>query len=119
MSKKTVILELYNQKDDQQYIGRCVGLLSDKEFNAIISRPEVQKKLITSRTVPLAEIAIVKDIQDLRLAIIIKVNCEEVTKRKKLFVTEPIELVSEFISPGNLTMIGTGGSYTTIEETEE
>lgn len=120
MGKKIVSIELYGQEGAQHYTGRCVGLLTDKEFNAIINKPDLQKKLITVRTVPLIDIANINEVQDLRLVIVTKTcDTEEVSDNKKLFITEPIEMISQFTSPDDLTIVGTDGSYIMIKETEE
>ena len=118
MSKKRITIELYNQEGVKHYTGRCVGLLTDKEFNAIVIKTELQRKLMTVRTTPLADIANVKKIQDLRLAVVTEADPKKATSRKGLFVTEPIELVSQFTSPDDLTLVGTEGSYVMIKEME-
>ena len=117
MSKKRVTIEFYNQESEQQYTGRCVGLLSDKEFNAVVNKPDLQRKLMTVRTIPLVDVASVEEIQNLRLAAVIngKSN-KETVGRKKLFITEPIEMISQFINPDDLSLIGTEGSFITITE---
>lgn len=118
MSKKRVTIELYNQEGAKHYAGRCIGLLTDKEFNAVVAKPELQRKLMTVRTIPLTDIANVKKVQDLRLAIVTETDFKKTTGRKGLFITEPIELVSQFTSPDDLTLVGTEGSYVMIKETE-
>lgn len=118
MSKKRITVELYNQEGVKHYTGRCIGLLTDKEFDAVVVKPELQRKLMTVRTVPLTDIADVKKIQDLRLAIVTETDSKKTAGRKGLFVTEPIELVSQFTSPDDLTLVGTDGSYVMIKETE-
>ena len=115
MGKKNVTVELYDQEGAKHYSGRCVGLLGDREFNAILKSPDLQRKLTTVRTVPLADIAEVKEVQDLRLAIITKNNNSE-TDKKGLFITEPIEMISQFTSPDDITMVGTDGSYMMVKE---
>lgn len=118
MSKKRIAVELYNQEGAQHYTGRCVGLLTDKEFNAIISKPELQRKLMTVKTTPLVDIANVKKVQDLRLAMVTETDFKKTVGKKGLFITEPIELISQFTSPDDLTIVGTEGSYVMIKETE-
>lgn len=117
MGKKNVTVALYDQEGASNYTGRCVGLLCDREFNAILKSSDLQRKLTTVRTVSLFDISEVKKIQDLRLAIVTKNNSE--TTKKGLFITEPIEMISQFISPDDLTMIGTDGSYILIKEEQE
>lgn len=118
MSKKRITVELYNQEGVKHYNGRCVGLLTDKEFNAVVTKPELQRKLMTVRTISLADIANVKEIQDLRLVVITETNFNKIVSKKGLFVTEPIELVSQFTAPDDLTLVGTEGTYVMIKETE-
>ena len=66
---------------------------------------------MTVRTVPLIDVANVEDIQNLRIAIVVK-------EKRGFFVTEPIEMISQFNSPDDLTLIGTEGSYITVTEKE-
>ena len=115
MDKRIVTVDLYSQDGQHNYTGRCVGLLTKEEFSAVVDRPDLQKKLITSQTVPLIDIANVKDIQGLRSVIVIKTELTE-KKTKRLFISEPIEMVSQFIEPDDLTLIGVEGSYMLIEE---
>lgn len=116
MGKKNITIELYGQEGEKQYSGRCVGLLDDKEFNAILKSTDLQKRLITVRTVLLADIADVKKVQDLRLVIVSKSNSKGETDKKGLFITEPIEMISQFVSPDDITMVGTDGSYMMVKE---
>lgn len=113
MDKKRITVEFYSKNGEQKYTGRCVGLLTNTEFNAIVNKPDLQRKLITVRTVPLIDMANLKEIQDLRLAMVTNIGSKE---KKGLFITEPIEMVSQFISPDDLTLIGTAGSYITVIE---
>ena len=120
MIKRSVTIDLYGQDGEQQYSGRCVGLLDDKEFNAIINRddyPDLQRKLTTIRTVPISDIVTRKEIQDLRLAIVIDANQRTGVDKKGIFITEPIELISQYIAPDDLSLIGTDGSYIMVKET--
>lgn len=118
MSKKNVNVELYDREGAKNYSGRCVGLLCDREFNALLKSHDLQRKLTTVRTVPLADISEIKQVQDLRLAIITKANNNEADK-KVLFITEPIEMISQITLPDDLTMVGTDGSYIMVKEGEE
>lgn len=111
MSKKKVTIEFYSQEGECEYTGRCLGLLTDKEFNAVTNQPTLQKKLMTVATTPIAEIAEVEDVQNLRLAI--------VTKEKGLFITEPLEIVSQFVPPDDLTLVGKEGSYIMVTEEDD
>lgn len=114
MGKKTVSVELYDKDGPQHYEGRCVGLIDDKEFNAIVSNTELQRKIATVETIPLVDIAKMKDVQELRLVV---VKPDKTDNKKGLFITEPIELISQFSSPDDMTIVGTDGSYIIIKET--
>jgi len=118
MGKKNVIVELYDQEGAKSYTGRCVGLLDDREFNAVLKSPDLQRKLTTVSTISLFDISEVKKIQDLRLVIVTKNNKSE-TNKKGLFITEPIEMISQFTSPDDITMVGTDGSYILMKEEQE
>ena len=117
MSKKNVTVELYDQNGAKHYSGRCVGLLGDREFNALLKSTDLQRKLTTVRTVPLADIAEMKQIQDLRLVIVTK-NNDNAADKKVLFITEPIEMISQITLPDDITIVGTDGSYIMVKEEE-
>lgn len=114
MSKKSVTVELYAQEGAKHYNGRCVGLLDDREFNALLKNVDLQRKLTTVRTVPLSDIAETKQVQDLRIAIITTNN--ETIDKKVLFITEPIEMISQITLPDDMTIVGTNGAYTMLKE---
>lgn len=114
MSKKNVTIGFYNQGGEREYTGRCVGLLTDTEFNAIVNKPDLQRKLMTVKTTPLADIAHAESIQGLRLAIVTKIGSKE--GKKGLFITEPIDMISQFIEPDDLTLISIEGSYIMVAE---
>ena len=114
MGKKNVTVELYDQEGAKNYSGRCVGLLDDREFNAILKSSDLQRKITTVKTISLLDVSEVKKIQDLRLVIVTK-NINK-TNKKGLFITEPIEMISQFTSPDDLTMVGTDGSYIVMKE---
>lgn len=114
MGKKNVTVEIYGQEGAKQYSGRCVGLLNDREFNAILKSSDLQRKLTTVRTIPLIAVAEIKQVQDLRLAVI--TTNKGAIDKKGIFITEPIEMISQFTSPDDVTMVGTDGSYMMIKE---
>ena len=113
MSKKIVTVEVYDQEGSHHYEGRCVGLINGEEFSALIKSTELQRKLTTVKTVPLLDVANVKRVEDLRLVVVTRKE----TLDKKLFITEPIELISQFTAPDDVTLVGTDGAYITIKET--
>ena len=113
MDKRSVTIEFYNHAGEQKYVGRCIGLLTDVEFNALVNKPDVQQKLMTVRSVLLSDIALVQDIQNLRLAIVTEIGSKNT---KGFFITEPIEMISQYVEPDDLTLIGTEGSYITVTE---
>lgn len=113
MSKKSVTIEFFNQEGDQEYNGRCIGLLTNVEFSAITNDSNLQRRLMTVKTISLTDIAQVEKIENLRLAVVIKITSKE---RKGLFITEPIEMISQFVRPNDLTLIGKEGSYITVTE---
>lgn len=116
MAKKNITVEIYGQDGEKHYEGRCVGLLGDREFNALLKSTDLQRKLTTVRTIPLLDISKVKQIQDLRLAMITKPSNESTMNKKGIFITEPIEMISQFTSPDDLTLVGTDGSYLLVKE---
>ncbi len=119
-SKKLIKIGVYNKGKELNYTGRLLGLLSDKEYAAIIDTASLRKKLLTVPTTPLSEIASIpeKEIPGFRIAIAVKKREEDDVMKKVLFITEPIDFVSGVNSEKDVTFVGTDGSYIIVDEEE-
>lgn len=114
-NRRVTTIKVYN---DAMYecVGRCIGLLNSEEYNALILSKEIQRKLTNVATVSLAEIATVPYVKGLRLSVVID---KTENGKKKLFVTEPIEMISQYKAPSIMSMVGKDGAYVEITETKD
>lgn len=87
------------------YVGRCLGLLTQEQFNAVIQREEVFRKLYTVPTKKLREIGKRDIVENFRLAFALKKKGGEEIHRKKILFTGPLEFISEVKSNGDSIFI--------------
>lgn len=119
--KKLISIEIYGQEDQMRYVGRCLGLLTPKEYCGLINDKSLWSKLFTVPTKTLAAISELVDVDGLRLALAVKKKGEneEEVLRKMLFITEPLDLISHVVSKEEITFVGKDGSYILASEEEE
>ena len=117
--RKLVNVSIYGTEDQLQYTGRCLGLLTPKEYCGLVNDKSLWTRLFTVPTKTLAAISELDDIEGLRLAIAVKKKGEneEEVLRKMLFITEPLDLISQIVGKEEITFVGKDGSY--ILATEE
>jgi len=112
-------IEVWDNKDvGVKYKGRLLGLITDKEFNAIIKSTDLQKKVITKETVLLSEITDNhKDLSGYRLMLAIKSKDGVAVVGKKLFISERLHLMS-YVRPARneCGITGEVDSYLFIKE---
>lgn len=116
--KKIVNVEVYNENKEFKYIGRLLGLLSNKEYAAIVDNDSLKSKLLNVATTPLSEIGELSqsEVDNTRIAITVKKRGSvEITKRI-LFITEPIEFISSVNSKKYVTFVGSNDSLIIINE---
>ncbi len=101
--KKQVELQVFGTGVEVTYTGRLLGLLTFKEYDAIFVKPELKNKIITVETTPLKAIGEMDDIDGLRIAMTVKKRNDEIIQNKLLFISEPLEHVSSFISSSEVT----------------
>ena len=111
-NKRITTVKIYNDIE-YECTGRCVGLLDSEEYNALILNEEIRRKLTTVATVSIAEIATVPYIKGLRLVIVLTKSI------RKLFITEPIEMVSQYTASDTMSIVGKNGAYIEITETRD
>ena len=81
---------------DVQVKGRLLGFLRPKDFAEILSSFGSRSRAFNRQTMPLSELVGVEDIEGFRLAISIRERDGEEVFGKKLFVTEPLDMISSF-----------------------
>ena len=105
-NKKQIELQVFGKGLEAKYTGRLLGLLSDKEYDALFVKPELKDKMSTVETVSLNVIGKMEDVAGLRLAMTVRTkNEEEVLPRKVLFISEPLEHVSSYRSSAEVTFV--------------
>lgn len=114
--RKLVRIELYNNKEKQVVVGRLIGLLSKGEFGATIKSKTLMNKLITTETKPLSNIARLADVNDLRIAMVLKRLNGEPISRKQLFFTEPLRLITTVFKDDSITIDGQSEAFMFAEE---
>lgn len=106
--------------DGKRYTGRLVGLITDKEFAALIENDSVQKRCFTSGTIPLSDIVDHhEELDGYRIVMAIKKIDDNPVLGQRLFITERLALVSQ-LNPDTTAksagITGESGSYMMIEE---
>jgi hypothetical protein len=104
-----------------KYTGRVLGVLSGVEFNTLIQKQDVQRKILSGPTVAIKDIGDnFDDIKDLRLAFAIKTKDGE-TRLETLFVTEPLDMVTSMLFKGTVPhqMVINGTNDTIYQIVEE
>ncbi len=106
--------------DGKRYTGRLIGLITDKEFAALIENDSVQKKCFTSGTIPLSDIVDNhEELNGYRIVMAIKKIDDNSVIGQRLFITERLALVSQ-LNPDTTAksagITGESGSYMMIEE---
>lgn len=117
-TKKVVEIEVYNNGNPLCYEGRLLGCISEKEYLATIGSEELQKKMLSVETTPCMAIADIDNIEDLRLVLAIKKKNNKEVLGKKLFITEPIDFVSNIVDTRDITLVGKKGSYIVVTESD-
>lgn len=104
--KKQVELQIFKEGKNIRYTGRLLGLLSPKEYAALLVKPELKHKMSTVETASLDTIGKMEDIDGFRLALSIKKRDDMlVAPQRLLFISEPLEHVSSYKSTSEVTFI--------------
>lgn len=104
-----------------KYTGRVLGMLSGVEFNTLVQKQDVQRKILSGPTVAIKDIGdSFDDIKDLRLALAIKTK-DGKSCLETLFVTEPLDMVTSMMFKGAVPhqMVISGKSDTIYQIVEE
>lgn len=96
-----VLVKLFEDSKEKEFIGRCLGFLSPEEYENSINCPKLIKNLFGVMTKTISEITRPKgnNINSLnlgshRLAFAVKKIEDDVIVGKKLVITSPLEYVS-------------------------
>lgn len=117
-SRRYISLDVWQNEKKKQlnYDGRCLGLLTKEQYAGLLERPELINKVMTVETTPIKDIGVLDDIEDMRLAVALKSKDGKNITKKMLFVSEPIEHVSQLNTHDEITISGKNGSFMFITE---
>ena len=117
--KKQVELQIFREGGELKYTGRLLGLLSPKEYAAIFLKPELKQKMSTVETTPLGDIGKMTDIDGFRLVLAVKKREGELVSalspRRILFISEPLEHVSEYKATNEVTFVNSESYFIATE----
>lgn len=116
--RKYITVEVWQQGSSASatYSGRCLGLLTDKQYAGLLERPELMNRIMTVETTPVRDIGVLDNIEGTRLAMSLKSKDGKDIFKKKLFISEPIEHVSQMNALEEITITGKNGSFMFITE---
>lgn len=107
-----------NGGEDVAIKGRLLGFLRPNEFADLLTSANVKNKVFTSRTVSVSELVQVDDVAGLRLVSTIKERDGEPVLGKKLFITEPLDMISSFGGNKREAQINGKAMYYILSEEE-
>lgn len=120
LKKRLVDIELYGDSALQIKLkGRLLGLVTEKEYTAIINKEELRPKLFTVPTTPCAKIVRMNDVSGLRLAVALREMDGEPVLKKQIFFSEQLDMISHAIGDDDISMIGLNDSYILLTEVGE
>lgn len=114
--KRVVDVDIYGDEKNLNFKGRLLGLVTDKEYNKLIKSKTLCNKLATVETKAVKDIADRENIEDLRIAIVIKEKEGSTLFNKKLFFSEPLDMVCNVTSDSEIALSGKYGAYLLLEE---
>lgn len=117
--KTIVVIDIYTGKSETSVEGRLLGLINDKEFNAIVTSKELQKKVLTKETISLSSITQhYQNLEDYRVVVAVRSRDGAQFHPARLFASDKLGVVS-FVQPdGNCGFTDRGQAYIMIEEKE-
>lgn len=119
VSKAVVVVDVYTTEVETSLSGRLLGLINDKEFNAIVNSKALQKKILTKESIPLVNITKnYQNLEDYRVVIAVKERDGTQFYPARLFISDKLGVVS-FIQPdGNCAFTDRNQAYIMMEEKE-
>lgn len=111
-AKRKVTCDLYNEAQERMIVkGRLLGYITEEEFAVIAQHPKVQKGVITSETVSLADLDKASSkLIGKRLVLEAKKIDDRVENKRKLFITDVITEIVCYTDRDN-----TGIEYMSLE----
>jgi len=122
MSKTTnkivVKIEMFNENGRESDIieGRLLGMVTDEQYRAMMQDKSLVNRLSTVPTKSLSEIASLKDVANMRLALVIKSRNNKPISRRQMFFSAPFDMISTISSNTDISANGKDGSYMLINE---
>jgi hypothetical protein len=121
--KKHIILELYEDlgEDPTVYKGRCLGLLTPKQFALLSGEAQSRRSLYSNATVSLKDIVASPEVADLRICMTVLRKNDEDVLSGKLFVSEPLDYLMSATygeKSDTVSYLGKQGGYIEISEEE-
>ena len=118
--KKLITLCIFKSGNkDYTYRGRCLGLITEKQFASILEDNHLRRRLKTVATTPIAAIGNKNNVDGLRLAMIIHEKDDVAIRDNRLFITEPLSLVDSLKGPDMSMITKADDSYILVEEEEK
>ena len=115
LKKKNIELQVFGEGTETTYIGRLLGLLSPKEYDALFVKPELKNKITTVETTPLNVIGEMEKVDGFRIAMTVKKRNDEVIPGKLVFISEPLEHVSSYISSSEVSFVSAKSYFIAAE----
>jgi hypothetical protein len=98
MSREVLKISVFTKNESIEYEGRLLGVITPTEFHKIVNQKKWKGRAFTSETVTLRDFASSfpkdEDVAGLRLAIAIKKKDRKTLVGKKLFISEPLDFIS-------------------------
>lgn len=119
MTKKLVELQTFIGESDVQpkFTGRLLGLLTEEEYAAIVSKPDTRRHLFSVETKNLADIYdATVEIDGKRLAMSVIEKDDTEAMYHTLFITNPLEAINSVIDSKTINLEGKGQTFYIIEE---
>jgi hypothetical protein len=114
--KKFIKVEICSNSKEFEYVGRCLGLVTPEEYAGIVDKSDLRNKISTVGTTSLKDIGSLDEVKGLRLVMTIKSKGDVNINKKSLFVSEPLEHISQFKANDEVTLVGESGTFMFVTE---
>lgn len=113
-----VSIEPENTNHKIEYMGRCLGMISEKEYAGVVEKPELHSKIFSVETKPISDINKIDDHGNKRLVVAVSKRDGVSVQRKTLFISEPVYNIPEY-DPQKCKMLfmSCSGNLMEVEET--
>ena len=115
--KKMVELEISNDGKKVTYNGRLLGLITEKEYAALIEKSELRNKITNVATTKISDFGAINNVTLSRLAMVVKNRDGSDIINKTLFITEPLNYICQIdYDCQSICFHGNKGSYISVKE---